>query len=76
MSRQQASLLGGEKMLAEGLVDGIASDAHHVGRRAQVLSKAGDLVAVLADDDTAYRLVAKTPLHILQNVIPSALRQR
>lgn len=64
-----------ERLLAEGLVDLIATDAHHSEKRPPILSKARDLVAKSVGDDIALRLVAKTPLHILQNVVASKVRQ-
>lgn len=78
------SILGGfgrraqfwaEKLLDEGLVDVIASDGHNCALRPPVLSRARTRVAETHGEVVSERLCASNPLAILQNVIPSKLRQ-
>jgi protein-tyrosine phosphatase len=64
-----------ERMLDEGVVDLVATDAHDVNVRAPRLSPARDAIDRRLGEETATRLVAKTPLLILENVLPSKLRQ-
>ncbi len=64
-----------ERILDEGMADLLASDAHNVGGRPPQMAAARDVVAKRCGAATAQRLVAGTPLAILQNVIPSHLRQ-
>jgi protein-tyrosine phosphatase len=64
-----------DRMLAEKLVDVVASDAHDPVRRPPRMSAARDRIARSCSDATAIRLVAENPLAILQNVVPSRLRQ-
>ena len=65
-----------ERMLDEELVDLIASDGHDCTRRPPVLSAARDAVSTRCGIATANRLVASNPLSILENVLPSRLRQK
>jgi protein-tyrosine phosphatase len=58
-----------ERMLDEGLVDLLATDAHDTRRRRPNLSKARDWVAHKLNDEIATRLVATNPLYILKNVV-------
>lgn len=64
-----------ERMLDEELVDLLASDGHDCIRRPPVLGAARDAAAKRCGAATANRLVASTPLSILENVLPSKLRQ-
>ncbi len=64
-----------ERMLDEGLVDVMASDAHDARRRRPRLAEARDAVSKRTDDATAWRIVALTPQRILEDVVPSKLRQ-
>jgi protein-tyrosine phosphatase len=64
-----------ERMLEEGLVDVMASDAHDARRRRPRLAEARDAVSKRTDDATAWRIVALTPQRILEDVVPSKLRQ-
>jgi protein-tyrosine phosphatase len=63
-----------ERMLDEGLVDIIATDAHHSRRRTPRLARARDLVATRYGYELAMRAVATLPQRILQNVLLSDLR--
>lgn len=65
-----------ERMLDEGLVDLVATDAHNVDRRPPLLAPARDAIALRAGDDVAKFLVVSNPLHILENVVVSRLHQR
>lgn len=64
-----------ERLLDENMADLLATDAHNVDRRPPRLAKARDAVARRCGDATATRLVATTPLAILENVLPSILLQ-
>jgi protein-tyrosine phosphatase len=64
-----------ERMLDEGIVDVMATDAHDVTRRPPRLAEARDLVAKRCGEDTATGLVATNPLYILENMVPSELRR-
>jgi len=64
-----------DRILAENLADLVASDGHDPFRRPPRMSEARDRIAHRHNDATAIRLVAKNPLAILENVIPSKLRQ-
>lgn len=54
-----------EKMLADGLVDLLATDTHDPKRRPPVLSRARDYVAQRYGDEVATGLVLGNPLNIL-----------
>ena len=56
-----------ERMLAEGRVDILATDAHNVTSRPPVLSRARDFVAHRYGDEAAVRMVGSNPLQILLN---------
>jgi len=58
-----------ERMLDDGLIDLIATDAHDTRRRPPILSRARDFVAHKLTDEVATRLVATNPLRILENVL-------
>jgi len=60
-----------ERMLEEGRVHLLATDAHDTRRRPPILSEASDLVARRLGADEADRLVERNPLHILENVLLS-----
>jgi protein-tyrosine phosphatase len=62
-----------ERMLNEGKVDLLASDAHNIARRPPVLSEARDAVARRLGNDEAERLLLNNPRRILENVLPSEL---
>jgi protein-tyrosine phosphatase len=64
-----------ERMLDEGIVDILASDAHDVMRRPPLLSEARDAVAKRHGHETANRLVVTNPLYILKNMVASELRR-
>ncbi len=63
-----------EKMLAEGRVHLLATDAHDTRKRPPLLAEARDAAARLLGNEEAQRLVVTNPLYILQNVLPSELR--
>ncbi|MEC9344351.1 MAG: CpsB/CapC family capsule biosynthesis tyrosine phosphatase [Pseudomonadota bacterium] len=66
-----------ERMLAEGRVDIVASDAHDARRRPPVLSKARDRIAELLDDDAAWRMTRDNPATILNDLpLPAKRRVR
>lgn len=56
-----------DRMLAEGRVDILATDAHNVTSRPPVLSRARDYVAHQYGGDAAVRMVGTNPLQILLN---------
>lgn len=56
-----------KRMLEEGRVDIIASDAHHPRRRAPVLSEARKEVASWLDEASAANFLIKNPMLILRN---------
>lgn len=62
-----------DRMIDEGMVDIVASDAHDTTARPPVLSKARDRVARHWGEETAVRLVLINPLHILSDkVLPDS----
>lgn len=61
----------GERLLGEGLVHLLASDAHTTGRRSPGLSKARAVAERLMGVDEARRLVLDRPQAILADVPPS-----
>jgi protein-tyrosine phosphatase len=63
-----------ERMLDEGIVDLLATDAHNVGRRPPRLSEARDRVEQRCGEERATRLVLTNPLHVLKNAEPPELR--
>jgi protein-tyrosine phosphatase len=64
-----------ERMLDEGIVDLLATDAHDIKHRPPRLSEARDLVETRCGEATATWLVATNPLYILKNMLPSELRR-
>ena len=63
----------GERMLDEGLVHILATDAHDTKRRAPNLSVGRDSAAVRVGEGEAEHLVATRPRGVLENVAPSSL---
>lgn len=62
-----------DRMIDEGMVDIVASDAHDTTSRPPVLSKARDRVARHWGEETAVRFVLINPLHILgDKVLPES----
>jgi len=57
-----------ERLLDEGRVDVVASDAHNIGGRPPILSRARDAVAERLGDDEANAMVAGRPAHILADL--------
>ncbi len=64
-----------ERMLDEGRVDIIASDAHNTQSRPPGLSRARDAIAARLDDQAALRMVQENPRRILDNM-PVLLKSR
>jgi len=62
-----------ERMLDEGLVHILATDAHNTGRRAPHLAEARDFVAARLGDQAAIDMVVTRPRAVLDNVAPSLL---
>jgi protein-tyrosine phosphatase len=62
-----------QRMLDEGCVHILASDAHDARQRPPGLSKGRDLAASRVGAREAQHLVLTRPMGILQNVLPSAL---
>jgi protein-tyrosine phosphatase len=63
----------GERMLEEGYVHLLATDAHDVGRRPPVLSEGRDLAAKRVGDREAEHLVLTRPQGILVNHLPATM---
>jgi protein-tyrosine phosphatase len=62
-----------ERMLGEGLVHIIATDAHDTQRRPPVLGESRAHAARIVGDEEAYHLVVTRPQGVLANVPPSDL---
>ncbi len=62
-----------ERMLDEGQVHLLATDAHHIDRRPPLLAEARDAVAKRLGDAEAVHLVLTRPRGILDNASPDAL---
>ncbi len=62
-----------ERMLDEGLVHILATDAHHIKRRRPVLSEARELAVKRLGETEATYLVLTRPLGILEDTPPDAL---
>jgi protein-tyrosine phosphatase len=69
------ALYWSERMLDEGRVAVMATDAHHATRRTPRMAAAKAAVAELVGERIAHRIVATLPQRILENVLPSELRQ-
>lgn len=61
-----------ERMLDEGLVHIIATDAHNLRNRAPLMTKARDAVAERLGDRAAHDMVLTRPQMVLENQSPSA----
>lgn len=62
-----------ERMLDEGLVHLLATDAHHIDKRPPLLAEARDAAAVLVGENEATHLVLTRPRGILDNLAPGEL---
>jgi protein-tyrosine phosphatase len=62
-----------ERMLDEGRVHILATDAHGIRRRAPLLAEGRDAAAEIVGMDEAIHLVETRPLGILENLSPSAM---
>ena len=65
-----------ERMLDEGLVDILATDAHHIDKRPPLLAEGRDAAAVRVGMDEAMHMVRTRPRGVLDNAAPSSLPQR
>lgn len=63
-----------ERMLDEGIVHFLATDAHNADRRPPDLSRGRDAVAARFGDDFALDLVLHNPLIVLEDKDPSEIR--
>lgn len=63
----------GERMLEDGLVHILASDAHNTRRRGPVLAQGRDAAAAIVGDEEAHNLVVARPYGMLRNLLPNAL---
>lgn len=63
-----------ERMLSEGKVHLLATDAHDNRRRLPLLAEGREAAAARIGEAEAERLVVTNPLSILQNVLPSELK--
>jgi protein-tyrosine phosphatase len=63
----------GERMLDEGRVDILATDAHHPLRRPPLLAEGREAAARWVGKAEAEHLVSTRPLGILRNLPPDAL---
>ncbi|MCP4382293.1 MAG: capsular biosynthesis protein [Hyphomicrobiales bacterium] len=59
-----------ERMIDEGIVDLLASDAHNTTSRQPKLAESRDIVGKRVGEDRAQTLVAANPLSILQDLSP------
>lgn len=66
----------GERMLDEGRVDILATDAHHPERRPPLLAEGREAAARWVGAAEAVHLVETRPLGILQNLSPDAMPPR
>lgn len=71
----RAPLYWAERMLKEGRVHILASDAHSVGRRRPNLREGRDMAARWVGEQEAEHLVVTRPRGVLDNVSPSQLPQ-
>jgi len=62
-----------ERMLDEGLVHVLATDAHNLRNRCPVMSEARDAVAARLGEDAAHDMVVTRPQGVLDDVVPDSL---
>ena len=62
-----------ERMLDEGAVHILATDAHDIQRRPPILGKGRELAAKRVGDQEAEHLVRTRPMGIIQNALPASL---
>jgi len=62
-----------ERMLEEGLVHLLATDAHHIDKRPPLLAEARDAAALIVGEEEAIHLVLTRPRGILDNRTPDEL---
>jgi protein-tyrosine phosphatase len=63
----------GERLLDEGSVHVVATDAHDVSRRPPDLSRGRDLAAMRVGEDEAQHMVLTRPAAVLRNIAPQSL---
>ncbi len=64
----------GERMLAEGLVHILATDAHDLARRPPILSQGYEAAEKIVGAEEAWRLVHTRPLAVLNDQSPSEIQ--
>jgi protein-tyrosine phosphatase len=69
----KTALYFSERMLHEGIVHIVASDAHDVMKRRPNLAEGRERAARLVGDEEAFNLVSVRPLGVLENVAPGHL---
>jgi protein-tyrosine phosphatase len=69
----KTALYYGERMLDEGMVHIIASDAHDVVKRRPDLAAGGACAARLVGEEEAFNLVSRRPRGVLENLAPAEL---
>ena len=62
----------GERLIGDGLIHILATDAHSTGRRKPVLSEGAEVAARLVGKDEAQQMVMGRPDAIMRNLPPSA----
>lgn len=62
-----------ERMLSEGLVHVLATDAHNLRRRTPLLSAAVEAVAKRLGDEAAIDMVVTRPAAVLEDALPASL---
>jgi protein-tyrosine phosphatase len=72
----KAARYWGERMLDEGRVDILATDAHHPERRPPLLAEGREAAAQWVGAEESIHLVETRPLGILRNLAPEAMPQR
>lgn len=65
-----------ERMLDEGRVDILATDAHHIHKRAPLLAEAREAAATRVGSDEAWHMVRTRPQGIIDDSAPMALPSR
>ena len=65
-----------ERMLDEGLVDILATDAHHIDQRPPLLAEAREAAALRLGEEEAWHLVSTRPRGILADTPPQELPRR
>ena len=69
----EGAKLWGERMLDEGLVHILATDAHNTRRRAPLLAEGAQVAEKYVGKDEAHRLVFERPRAILDDIAPAKI---